>query len=303
MISAAFSRERYLAYRRSLPSAPHPTRQKVAVRGLAFAVWSTPPVAGTVPLLCINGGLIYGHDLLWPALSPLSRGRQLVFYDQRGRGETQAPPNPSAARIEHDADDVAALRAALGYSTWDVLGHSWGGGIAALAAERDRVGTRRLVLVDAVGPDSSWMADVHHAALTRLPIASRVQLRRTALMLRDADPAIHSAYAQALYAAWFSDPDLAQSFAPPRAESATGSAVASRLHRDGYDWHRLTGAIEARTLVLHGERDLLPPAVAHELSALISQARLELIPGCGHMPFREAPGTFFKIVDSFLSAP
>src|SRR6185503_3870941 len=178
-----------------------------------------------------------------------------------GRGQTQAPPNPSAARIEHDAADVPELRAALGYSTWDVLGHSWGGGIAALAAERDRVGTRRLVLVDAVGPDSSWMSDVHRAALTRLPIASRVQLRRNALMLRDADPAIHSAYSQALYSAWFSDPALAQSFAPPRAESVTGSAVASRLHRDGYDWRRLTGAIEARTLGLHGEPDLLPPAV------------------------------------------
>ena len=303
MVSAASSRERYLAYRRSLPGAVRATRQTVTVDGLAFAVWTTPPVEGAVPLLCINGGLIHGHQLLWPALSPLARRRQLVLYDQRGRGDSEGPPNPAAARIEHDADDVPALRVALGLSRWDVLGHSWGGGVAALAAERDRRGIRRLVLVDAVGPDSSWMSTIRDTALARLPAAQRVVLERLdARMLRDADPAIHSAYSRALYPAWFSDPDLAQAFAPPRSESETGSSVASRLHREGYDWRRCLGAIEARTLVLHGERDLLSPAIAHELSALVSQARLELIPGCGHMPFWEQPETFFEIVDSFLSA-
>src|SRR5690349_7458263 len=153
------AREAFLAFRKSLPRPPRLTRTMVPVRGLELAVYTTPEVEGDrQPLLCVNGGVIFDHHLLWPALSPLAARRRLVLYDQRGRGASQAPPGALAARIEHDAGDIPALREALGLARWDVLGHSWGGGLAALGAARDPSGVRRLVLVDAVGPTSSWLA-------------------------------------------------------------------------------------------------------------------------------------------------
>ena len=36
-------------------------------------------------LVCVNGGMIYSHALLWPALSPLAHDRQGILYDQRDR--------------------------------------------------------------------------------------------------------------------------------------------------------------------------------------------------------------------------
>jgi len=278
-------------------------RLMVRARGLDFAVWKSPEVAGATPLVCVNGGMIYGHDLLWPAMSPLAANRQLILYDQRGRGESAAPPGPNASRIEHDAGDVPALREALGIPRWDVLGHSWGGGVAMLAAERDRAGTRRLVLVDAVGTTSSWIADLHERGLQRLDPARRTALEPLdPLALRNPDPGFHSTYSRAFYPAWFGDPRFAQGFTPPRAMSVTGTAIAARLRREGYDWTELVRAIEARTLVVHGERDPLPVEEARLLSQLISGARLVLIPECGHMPFWEAPETFFLLVDSFLTS-
>ena len=131
------ARERFLAFRHSLPHAPRLERRRVVARGLDFAVFATPDVPGTTPLVCINGGLLFSHKLLWPALSPLAQRRQLLFYDQRGRGESSAPPGPQAARIEHDAGDLRALREAMGIPRWDVLGHSWGGGIALLGTAQD----------------------------------------------------------------------------------------------------------------------------------------------------------------------
>jgi proline iminopeptidase len=56
-------------------------------------------------------------------------------------------------------------------------------------------------------------------------------------------------------------------------------------------------------LVLHGERDALPSAVALELSALLPRARHILLPNAGHMPFWEAPDPFFHAVDAFLTVP
>ncbi|MFM9012668.1 MAG: alpha/beta fold hydrolase, partial [Gemmatimonadota bacterium] len=167
---------RLAAWRRTRPRTPPLTRHTVVVRGLPFAVWSTPAVPGAAPLLAINGGMIYGHDLLWPALAPLAEGRQVFLYDQRGRGETPAPPGKRAARIEHDILDIVALREALGIAGWDLVGHSWGGGMALLAAAEDPTSVRRVVTFDAVGATSRWLDALHDRALAHL--AARVRDHR-----------------------------------------------------------------------------------------------------------------------------
>lgn len=296
------ARDRFVAFRRMQPRTPRLEHRTVDVRGLPFAVYSTPPVDGALPLLCINGGLLFDHSSLWPALAPLAHSRQLVLYDQRGRGETPPPARPEDARIEDDARDVGALRKALGLSHWDVLGHSWGGGTALLGAEEDQEATRRLVLVDAVGPTSAWMKGMQARALVRLDPGDRAIMHRfDEWTLGKPDPAVQSAYARALYPAWFADSDFAKMFAPPRSESVTGAAVAARLRREGYDWRSLARAFKRPAIVIHGTADLLPVTVAEELVALLPSATLATIPGAGHMPFWEAPERFFDLVTTFLA--
>jgi proline iminopeptidase len=279
-------------------------RQTVRIRGIEFAVFTSPPAeAGdSPPVVCINGGMIYDHSMLWPALSPLARRRQVVLYDQRGRGGSSAPADPSSASIDDDAADLVALRRALGVRRWDVLGHSWGGGIAMLAASEDPAGTRRLVLVDAVGPTSDWIAALRRAVLARLSGAERdavAAIPEESLFVPD--PALHSRYARAVYPAWFADRDMASRFTPPEALSETGSAVLARLRREGYDWRPRLRALSVPTLVVHGEEDVLPPAVSLEISQSLPHARRCVVPSSGHMPFWEAPERFFSLIESFLS--
>jgi proline iminopeptidase len=106
-----------------------------------------------------------------------------------------------------------------------------------------------------------------------------------------------------MYPAWFADRSLAELFAPPRAVSVTGAAVAARLRREGYDWTLLLSALRIPTLVLQTERDLLPSGAARELAETLPQARLVVLRDSGHMPFWEAPERFFTLVESFLTAP
>jgi proline iminopeptidase len=273
----------------------------VRARGLDFAVYVSPPVADTMPLLCINGGLHFGHEVLWPALAPLSKSRQLIFFDQRGRGKSQQPPGARTARIEHDAGDVPAIRESLGIERWNVLGHSWGGGIAMLATAQDRDAVNRLVLVDAVGPTSEWLSRLHSAALARLEGDRHDALARLdpASLHRD-DIDAHAAYTSALYPAWFADREFAAIFSSPRANSGTGAAVAARLRREGYDWTDRISSIRVPTLVVHGDHDLLDLSVPDSIARLISGSKLAVISHAGHMPFWEAPEEFFAQVETFL---
>jgi len=297
------SRADFIAFRRGLGRTAPLDRMRARVRGLDLAVWTSPPVTGAPPLLLVNGGLIHDHSLLWPALSPLAEGRQVILYDQRGRGASAEPADPLAARIEDDAEDVGALRRALGIRQWDVLGHSWGGGIAMLGVARDLAGTRRLVTVDAVGPTSAWMAPLHVEALARLDGEEReIVARFGGAPLHEPDPAVHGAHTHAMQRAWFADPDLAGYLRAPLASSRTGSAVAAHLRREGYDWSETLRALSTPTLVLHGDRDALSPTVALQLAELLPRARAEFLPNAGHMPFWEAPQRFFELVTGWLAA-
>lgn len=310
MSSPALSR--YLAFRRSLPPRPPLEALTIRARGLDFAVYRTPPVADTLPLLCINGGLIFDHSLLWPALAPLAAHRQLILYDQRGRGQSQVPPGMGASRIEFDAGDVPALREALDIAQWDVLGHSWGGGIAMLSTAMDVAqnphAVRRLVLANAVGVTSRWLPPLHAAGLERLRAHGHPDdLDRLAALdeqsLQQPGIAHHAAYARAYFPAWFWDQQFARNVNPPLGSSETGSHVVARLRREGYDWTDRLRDLPVPTLVVHGAADPLPLSEAEHTAHTLGRARLVAIPEAGHNPFWEAPDPFFATVNAFLAEP
>jgi len=294
-------RDRFLAFRRAHARPAALSVHTVHARGLAFHVRMSPPRPEAPPLLCINGGLLFGHQLLWPALVPLAAERQLIFYDQRGRGATPAPPGVRAARIDHDALDVPALREALGITAWDVLGHSWGGGIALLAAAADATATRSLTLIDPVGSTGRWLPPLHALALAKLPEPERSALAALdAAGLVEPDPALHMAYHRVFYPAWFSDLELGRMLAPPHALSATGAHIAARLRREGYDWTERLRGLSVPTLLLHGADDLIPPSESDATAALLTQAVRITVPNAGHLPFFEAPEETFAALHAHL---
>jgi pimeloyl-ACP methyl ester carboxylesterase len=298
------AKERLAAWRRSRPRTPPLDRRTVRARGLDFAVWMSPPVAGAVPLIAINGGLIYGHDLLWPTFAPFAAGRQVILYDQRGRGESAAPPGTRAVRIEHDAADVGALREALGIPQWDIAAHSWGGGIALLAAALDVAGTRRVVTFDAVGPTSGWLDGLHTRGLAHLKARGQTAAYDALAALDPValhvdDPPLHANYSRALYSAWFYDA-TAMLAPPPLAISASGAAAAARLRREGYDWRETLMNATAPALLIHGREDCVPVAEAHAHAAVRAGISVLEVAASGHMPFFEQPAIVFPAAIEFL---
>ncbi len=305
------TRNRLLAFRRTLPPTPRLTRRDVEARGLRFATWHSPPVAGALPLVCVNGGLLFDHGLLWPALAPLAHARQVILYDQRGRGESAVPPGVAASRIEFDAGDLVALRTALGIARWDMLGHSWGGGIAMQAAALDPDGVRRLVLANAVGITGEWLPGMHARALSHLRATGQQDAAATLAaidpdVLRAPDLAVHATYTRAFFPAWFADPTFAARAVPPVGLSVTGAHVSARLRREGYDWSARIGALRSPTLVLHGVEDVLSLAVAQRTVCVLAaqgvRAQLQPLTGSGHNPYWEAAAPFFSAIEAFLAA-
>ncbi len=300
------AKDRLAHWRRSRPRTPPLERQTIRVRGLDFVVRSSPPVSGRAPLVAINGGLIFGHDLLWPTFAPFAEYQQVILYDQRGRGGTTTPPGAHAARIEHDALDLQALREALDIPIWDIAAHSWGAGIGLLGAANDPSGVRRIVTFGSVGPTSRWLPGLHARALAMLLSRDRrkeyeaLALLDPSALTRD-DPETHAHYSRALYPAYFHD-DTAILGPPPLSISTTGAAVSARLRREGYDWRDVLSNIKAPVLLIHGEQDCVPVEESEAHATILAQAHVVRVPHCGHMPFFEWPSLVFEAALRFLSA-
>src|SRR5262249_9061057 len=66
------------------------------------------------------------------------------------------------------------------------------------------------------------------------------------------------------------------------------------------DWRPEVAKVKVPVLVLVGEHDeATPPPMSHELAGLLPQARLQIIPGCAHVPQLQSPQTFLEVIGDF----
>jgi pimeloyl-ACP methyl ester carboxylesterase len=125
------------------PSPPEAHSGYVSTRGIRFHFLDWGPTSAPTILL-LHGGSAHAHwwDFCAPALAVTYR---VLALDLRGHGDTSWPDDADYS-VQAHADDVLAFAAALGRPIGGLVGHSFGGQVAAAVAERLRPSA--LVLID-----------------------------------------------------------------------------------------------------------------------------------------------------------
>ena len=80
----------------------------------------------------------------------LAKERTLIFYDMRNRGMSDAVPDPSKISLQHDADDLEAVRMYFGIKKPDLIGFSYLGKIVVLYATQHPDHVDRIVQIGPV---------------------------------------------------------------------------------------------------------------------------------------------------------
>jgi 3-oxoadipate enol-lactonase len=234
------------------------------------------------PLLLVHG-LGYARWGWEPVLEPLALSFDVILFDNRGIGESDAPPGPyTAAELAADAAQVLD-EARVGRA--HVLGTSLGGMVAqelALAAP-ERVDRLVLACTTPGGPGA-------------FPMPERtVQLMTSGATLRQY---VENALAPE------PDPELVDRILRHREATAQPFDAWSAQAAAGATFDALgrIGEIEAPTLILHGTEDaVVDSRNSSLLAARIPDSRVELFPGGGHLFFWEQPDRFVEVVTEFLS--
>lgn len=243
------------------------------------------------PLVLVHGLAYDRHG--WGRLPELlARRFRVVLVDNRGVGESDAPPGPYT--VAEMAADVVAVLDDAGLERTNLLGVSLGGYIAQEAALAYPERIDRLVLCSAApgGPSAYPMPQAGQDAFARFPTLEREAGLRLMVEnslgergVRELPELVEEIYAYRLEHA-------------PSVEAWLAQAAAGA----GYvDDDRVAG-IAAPTLVVAGGADVVvDPRNAELLAKLIPDARVEIVPDRGHLLVWEDAGRVAKLVTEFLS--
>jgi proline iminopeptidase len=266
--------------------------------------------SGVETIIVLHGGPGFTMDYLADDLLPLANRHTLIFYDQRGTGDSTLVTDPAALDAQRFADDLEAVRRHFGLEKLTLLAHSWGAGVAALYAMRFPKHIGRLILVGAIPLRRAELERTFAAIRAGGDEAWRNRLReRGAAWL--ADPGSASA-CRAYYETWFT-PFFADPSAMRLSKGDFCAGTADSLRNKvasvdrfvvqslaDYDWRAALNGVQAPALVVHGTADPIPVASAAEWAAALPNARLLRMEGVGHFPYLEAPQAFFAAVEHFV---
>jgi len=289
-----------------LDSLRVPTREGlVAVPGGRVFVRQIGNGPGT-PLLALHGGP-GGVSCRFEVLAPLAAERPVIFYDQLGSGRSDRPTDTTLWRVPRFVEEVTAVREALGLTQVHLLGHSWGGALAAeyLTAARP-TGIVSVVLSSPLLDTPRWIADANLLRAQLPDSIRRVLDEHEARGTLDA-PAYQVA-TDTFYGRHVRRLPVGNE---PRCEGVVGNDTIYRQMWGPTEflsngslktWTRAADlpSIAAPTLFIAGEFDEARPQTLDGFRATMPDARLVVIPGAAHAAMREKPAEYVAALRAFL---
>jgi pimeloyl-ACP methyl ester carboxylesterase len=201
------------------------------------------------PLVLLHGG--FGSvEMFGPNVAALAAGRSVIGVDLQSHGRTPAVDRPM--RFETMADDVAALIGHLGHEQADVMGFSFGGGVALRTAIQHPDSVRRLVVVSAPFRRDGWHPEMVAGFATMGPeIAEPFKQTPMYATYREIAPRVED---------W-----------PILVTQLTG------LLKLDYDWTDEVRGLPMPVMIVAGDADGLPPRHAVELFELLGGGRRDAV--------------------------
>ncbi len=237
------------------------------------------------PVLILSHSIGTDHAMWEPQISDLLRYFQVLRYDTRGHGASDAPGGEYS--IEMLGRDVLGLADALGISQFAFCGLSLGGAIGQWVAANAPERVTHLILANTspqFGPPANWNTRIETVLKNGMAAIVDMAMQR---FFSSETLAQKNAYAESIKRLLLgTDP--------------TGYAGCCAALRD-VDHTNSLRTIKAPTLVIVGDRDVSTPWTGHGeiLSREIPGARAIHLPAA-HLSNLERPHTFAAALLEFL---
>jgi proline iminopeptidase len=254
------------------------------------------------PMIVVHGGPDLDHEYLVPELDGLAASFHLVYYDQRGRGRSFSGQAPPAVSMTSEIDDLDRVRDRFGFDAVALLGHSWGTVLAMEYAIRLPHRVTHLILMNTAPASHAGMLVFRRELERRRSIeqSERMAALRSDTRYRAGDVDADLEWYRMHFASAVGDREQLERLIRRLRSAFTGEgilvarAIEERLYEqtwDAADYDLLPDLHRLRvpSLVIHGDNDLVPVAVARGIADAIPGSRFVLLAECGHFAYLERP--------------
>ncbi len=275
---------------------------KMSIRGISLNV---KVIGHGYPLVLMHGGP--GADLYtMMSFRPCADQFTLVFYDHRCNGRSEGAEITSMT-MENLTADADALRQALGFEKWAVLGHSFGGMVALEYALRYPQNLSHLLLVD-TGGDHRWAQEKAPEELAKRGFSPDIINIARRYFNGQIEP--NEMFPALVKLGKAYNPHTGPSKIPHMLITLLQTKLQPEAFIFGFSqmlkgWTVMDrlGEIKVPTLVMAGREDFIfPPEHQKELAAGIPNARLVMIDRAGHNVHDEQPVEANQAVKDFILA-
>ncbi|MBL4620477.1 MAG: alpha/beta fold hydrolase [Marinicaulis sp.] len=274
--------------------------------------------SGPVVML-VAGGPGSGHASFHPWFSRLADDHTVIYFDNIGRGRSDRLVDNSMYTVERDAEDIEALRKALGIEQFALIGHSYGGMPALAYAAKYSNRLTRLVLSDTIHSGEGWQQNIDSAnniARNQFPEVWRSLMEmREQGVLSSAD-AYANPYGGALGDLYWHDFGKRKLlFRSGQPEDAFNGDVYFAILGDDPEWkvggpmatfdpRQKLAEIDTKVLIAVGRYDrVATPKIAFELFDVFDADNAEIVvfENSAHRPWIEESDVYFERIGEFLA--
>lgn len=244
-------------------------------------------------VLLLHGGPGISEHLAELAAELRAAGVATLRYQQRG-----VPPSTLEGPFDvgrHVADAIAVIEAAATESAW-LVGHSWGGYLALQIVTRFPERVRGVLAIGTLGAvGDGGAAQLGPTILSRLDAAARAEIAELEAREEAGCPAEKDdlRFFTLTWPGYFGDPAAAPPV--PANISLSERCFVETIASVDREAERLADAISdcaVPVVFLHGDLDPMDlEGSARATAAAMPRTEIVVIPGVGHFPWLECPGS------------
>jgi len=257
------------------------------------------------PVIISHGGPGLDHNYILP-LSELADDYRVIFYDQRATGNSTGAVNPNSITLDNFVQDLEGLRRELNLGKVNLIGHSWGGGLAVYYAIKYPLNVRSLIVLAAGGPDTKYFEQYYQNVqkkTSREDAETMRQIKQSDAFKNRQVEAVERYYRIATKP-FFYDPSFADrlDFFVNENTANNQSKAAAFIMKDisNLCFYDRLSTIKCPALILCGDADPGPCWGPYKLYKLLPQSKLVFLKNTGHFVFIESPEETFSFIKSFL---
>lgn len=262
------------------------------------------------PLICLHGGPGVPHDYLKSLEDIAKTGRQVIFYDQLGCGNSDRPTDDKLWTIELFKDELSVLLKELKIEKYHILGQSWGGQIALEHALKHPKGLQSIILASTTASVPQWITEAERLR-SELPKVMQDIINKHEFNGTTNDPE-YKEIVQKYYHLHICrlDPwpeELNQAFSADK----VGESIYQKMWGPSeftvtgtlknWDVRNRLSEIHIRTLITSGRYDESTPLINKTLHGGIPHSQWVVFEKSAHLAHMEEPELYIKVLSDFLN--